>query len=225
MIRRHVKKRVHKQVQAICLAAFLASSLQIGTDVAAWAAPQSPQVAATHLDRIRHRLTPPGPFSADFTERRFIAVLTEPLTSQGTMRCIPGQGVLWETQIPVRRSSLITQQSITEIVGQQAVTTAVDSTGVSQTMLSLLSGHIGDIDDRFEISVSGDAREWTVQLTPKDSLVRQVINTISVGGTVRPQQLEVVHASGDRVVTTFSEPRLLTAAELEQTQEALKRAS
>jgi outer membrane lipoprotein-sorting protein len=141
------------------------------------------------------------------------------------MRCIPGQGVLWETQIPVRRSSLITQQSITEIVGQQAVTTAVDSTGVSQTMLSLLSGHIGDIDDRFEISVSGDAREWTVQLTPKDSLVRQVINTISVGGTVRPQQLEVVHASGDRVVTTFSEPRLLTAAELEQTQEALKRAS
>jgi uncharacterized membrane protein len=225
LIRRSIKKRLHRQIPAACLVVLFVNLLQPDTHIVALAEHRPHQPTAVILEPIRHRLTPPGPFSADFTESRFIAVLTKPLTSQGTLRCIPDRGLLWETISPVHRQSIITRHSIAELVGQQTVATTIDSTGMSHTMLSLLSGHIDDIDDHFDISVTGDTVDWRVQLSPKDSLVRQVINTVSVSGKKHPQQLEVVHASGDRVVTTFSEPQLLTAAELEQIQEVLKRVS
>jgi hypothetical protein len=225
LVRRRVKSRARKQVSLACLLVLVCSVPLPNAHGGLYAEPQAVSDTTARLERIRSRLAPPGPFVADFTEKRFIAVLTEPLESRGIMRCIPGQGLVWETQSPVQRSSTITQQGITEVHGSSAVTTATDSTRVSQVLLSLLSGSVDNSSDYFDLYVSGNETQWEIRLVPRDDLVRQVISIVSIRGSLRPQQLEVAHASGDRVVTSFSEPRLLTKHEIEQAQEALKRAS
>jgi uncharacterized membrane protein len=220
VVRRKVKSRIVQLSQVVCLGAV--SILWCGGITIA----HSEQGAAEgplQLEQLRERLSPPGPFRAEFTEKRFVAVLSQPLESRGSMRCIPDLGLQWEVAVPVARTTIITPKAIAQVVGQRTVHTTSDATNISQTMLSLLSGTLETVGRHFDLALVGDTVAWELRLTPRDSLVREVVSSVVVGGGMRPQRVEVHHASGDRVVTTFSEPGPLTPAEVEALKEALKR--
>jgi hypothetical protein len=92
-------------------------------------------------------------------------------------------------------------------------------------MLSLMSGSLQSVEQHFALSVDSQSAHWELRLAPLDNLVRDVISAIVVRGVTRPEQLEVIHASGDRVITSFSSPEILTSSELAGAMDALKRAS
>jgi hypothetical protein len=222
VVRRRFKSRIEQLSQVVCLGAV---SILWCSAITIAHSEQSVVVAPLQLEQLRERLSPPGPFRVEFTEKRFVAVLSQPLESRGSMRCIPNKGLQWEILAPVVRTTIITPKAIAQVVGQRTVHTSSDATNISQTMLSLLSGTLDAVGRHFELALGGNLTAWELRLTPRDSFFREVVSLVVVGGGVRPQRVEVHHASGDRVVTTFSEPGALTAAELEALEEAFRRAA
>ncbi len=173
------------------------------------------------IQLLEKKLSPPGPFRTQFSEKRFIAVLSAPLESRGELRCLPQLGLVWETTAPVRRTSLITPRGIRHIKEGRQGDLTVDHAGVSEALLSLMSGDIARAEGNFEIETGGIPQEWRIVLTPRDSLVADVIRTISVFGRDRPDRIEIAHANGDRVVTSFTAPIALLPDEIVQAREAL----
>jgi uncharacterized membrane protein len=185
--------------------------------------PNCPIALAQQLtvEQLAQKLTPPGPFRTQFSEKRFVAVLSAPLESHGELHCLPQVGLVWETSTPVRRTALITPRGIRHLKdGAQGRFTA-DHAGVSEALLSLMSGEIAQAETNFTIEIGGTPEDWRVVLTPRDSLVAEVVRTISIFGSDRPRSIEIAHANGDKIVTSFTAPVTLVPDEIARAQKAL----
>jgi uncharacterized membrane protein len=170
-------------------------------------------------EQLSARLRVPTPFRAQFSEQRKVAVLSAPLESRGEIRCIPGVGIVWRTERPIQVTDIITPTRIVRRSQRGDPVTTHDRAGIAQALLALMGGDVARAEERFSIAALGSTDHWKVVLTPRDRLVAEVITAIAVSGSDRPQQLEVVHASGDTVVTTFGELVPLKADEIVQTRE------
>lgn len=173
------------------------------------------------IEQLVEKLTPPGPFRTQFSEKRFVAVLSAPLESRGELHCLPHVGLVWETTAPVRRTALITPRGIRHMKDGAQGRFTVDHAGVSEALLSLMSGDIARAEANFTVEIGGTSEDWRVVLTPRDSLVAEVVRTISVFGIDRPRSIEIAHANGDKIVTSFTAPVTLAPDEIARTQKAL----
>jgi uncharacterized membrane protein len=178
----------------------------------------SPESAPPSLEAA---LKPPGPFRASFTEQRFISVLSAPLEASGEVICLPARGLIVRLSAPIQRDTLITKEKIEQRDGNGASLSVSGSSHVSEALLSLLSADAPAVSEEFTITVTGSNTAWRVTLYPKDSLVAQVVSRITVQGSDHPLVIEVLHASGDRIVTTYAPPVLLQPGEVSATEEIL----
>ncbi len=172
---------------------------------------------------LRSILTPQAPFRAGFRERRHIAVLTSALESRGDITVVPTSGLLWHTVEPIDQLIAITPRGLTEFSKGTRIPDhrTPDRANVSRTMLSLLSGRLEETKEEFELVISGSKKAWSITLTPKDALVRDIIGRILVSGSTYPQVVEVFHASGDRIETTFDPPSPLSPLATQEAKETL----
>jgi hypothetical protein len=210
-----VRRRIIKSVALRSgLAALLCGAAVVLNGTSAHAQPLT-------IEQLAEKLTPPGPFRAQFSEKRFVAVLSAPLESRGELRCLPQLGLLWETTIPVRRTALVTPRGIRHVKEGLQGSFTVDRAGVSEALLSLMSGEIDRAEANFEIETGGTLQGWRIVLTPRDSLVAEIIRSITVFGSDHPDGMEVAHANGDKIVTSFTDPVALAPDEIAQAREAL----
>lgn len=170
-------------------------------------------------EQLTERLRVSAPFRAPFSEQRRVAVLSAPLESRGEIQCLPGVGIVWRTERPIQMVDVITPTSIVRRSRRGEREATKDRAGISATLLALMSGDVAGAEDRFSVTLEGTADSWSVKLTPRDTLVAEVIQAIVVSGSGRPEALEVVHASGDTVRTTFGEITPLLPDEIAQTRE------
>ena len=201
------------------LAAAVVLGLVCSAPSLAFAAP------GVELEQIRTNLKPPAPFRTTFTEQRFVSVLTAPLESRGELECVPTAGIVWRTTAPLRKTSLITPSGVTILSDSEGKRTISDRANISAALLSLMSGDLEQAQRDFTMTPSGTANDWTVTLTPKDTLVSEIVQKIVVSGQNRPVSIEVTHANQDRILTTFSAPVPLTPSELTKAQAILDEAS
>jgi hypothetical protein len=180
----------------------------------AFAFPPAHADSAPLLEEIKKHLKPTAPFKATFQEKRYITVLTAPLESSGTLECVPDKGVIWKTNSPVQKTSLISPRGVSIIERSRAPRTVDDRAGISRALLSLMSGDILVASESFTLSTSGTPSRWTVTLTPRDSLVAEILKEIVVSGSSHPTSIEIKHANGDRIVQTFSPPAPINPSEI-----------
>lgn len=166
------------------------------------------------LEEIKKHLKPTAPFKATFQEKRYIAVLTAPLESMGTLECVPDRGVIWKTSSPVEKTSLITFRGVSIIERARAPRIVEDRAGISRALLSLMSGDVHVASESFTLATHGTPSRWTITLTPRDSLVSEILKEIVVSGSTHPISIEIKHANGDRIVQTFSPPTPINPTEI-----------
>ena len=202
--------------------AALVVALSLGLAGSSYTALADSAAVPSHLQAT---LKVSAPFRATFTEKRFISVLTAPLESKGEIECLPGTGLIWRVLEPSPSTSVITPTNITIIDSEGERRTIADQANVSAALLSLMSGNIERASKDFSLSTSEKGREWSITLTPRDSLVGEVIQKIVVSGTQQPTIMSVVHANGDRIDTTFSPPTPLSSDDIHRAQATLHEAS
>jgi hypothetical protein len=173
------------------------------------------------IQQIRQHLKPPSPFRSTFRESRHIAALTSPLESEGEMRCLPQKGIVWRIRRPIERTTVITPSGLTIIKDSGALENVTDRANISSALLSLMGGAVEEAEENFTITTSGSVNAWSIRLSPKDTLVAEIVLAIIVRGSTRPDTLEVHHANGDKVVTTFAEPKPLSENEIQELRSSL----
>ncbi len=171
-----------------------------------------PAQAAPVLSRLTARLDQAGVIHADFTQTKTLQALKRPLRTSGRLVFARGQGVLWLIEKPYQASYALSAERVTEIGpdGARRVRAAREVPALAQVgrvFQAIFQGDIKGLEEHFEVTVSGDAERWRVELAPKPALAR-FLNGINARGGRFLDLIEIEEAQGDRTRIEFRDSRL-----------------
>jgi hypothetical protein len=147
-----------------------------------------------------------------FTEMRESRWLAAPIESSGTMR---SNAMMLEKRVERPR------RETWRILSDRMQVTAPGSDGVKEVMLDrapaaaaladalrrVMAGDLEALNKDFQLELSGDEREWTLQLTPRHPDVARQLKQICLQGAGRRLAVIVIQESqGDRTTTRLHYP-------------------
>jgi hypothetical protein len=162
------------------------------------ACPAPTSIRATALDR-------------HFTEQKFIAGMSKPLTSEGRLTASTDE-VVWHMTAPFDVKTTIAPGGITQSIDGGASTpvaagAAEMGAGVAKSMAALMRGRWDELKTLFEVTLppSPAAGQWQVGLKPIDPRLQGVLGTITVHGCEDVSSVEIARADGDHETIRFDE--------------------
>lgn len=147
------------------------------------------------IDDVCSSLTSSKVTSGDFVQEKTSPKLSRPLVSSGNF-IISDKGIVWAAQKPFKTSTIITENSITQIGLNGKKQVMISSEGssneifksVAATLSSLFTGNKAALETYFTISdFSSDSSSWKMDLLPKDKTISSAILKISLGGKIQSQ--------------------------------------
>ena len=170
------------------------------------------------LPQLAEQLSGPAVVRGDFIQEKHLRALPQPLTSRGQFVLARDHGLLWLLQQPIRQEYRITAQGIARRSeqGWQAVDPQGSSARQNQLFLAVLSGDTPALQRDFQLELSGEAKAWRLQLTPRGALLKQIFADIDIQGGETVTQIELHEAQGDRPLIHLLDSRIddtLTARE------------
>ena len=134
-------------------------------------------------------------FSAKFDQQKTLKSLPIPLKSTGQIYFSCNDGLIWETQAPIRESLILTrseyqfkQQGLLSQTNGLEVLDSIESRFLSRLLIGLMSSDKNYIEKTFEIS-SLNTAEFI--LKPKDQFISKAIKTVQIKHQVSPEVLSI----------------------------------
>lgn len=172
---------------------------------------------AFELEDLQARLAATPDIAGRFEQTRYLADLDTELVSRGRFRYERDTRVIWTLETPVDKRLVFTPQDATRLDGtgkdrrrQQA----------AELLLSLLDGDWRALEQRFQITLAGNAKAWRVDLVPRQQAVRQRLDSIRLAGGRHLQTLRLRAANDDTLNVTFSDQRPLDAGRIQDGESA-----
>ncbi|MCL6704219.1 outer membrane lipoprotein carrier protein LolA [Pseudomonas sp. T1.Ur] len=173
----------------------------------------SPLAQAFDLQQLSDQLARPDVIHGQFIQEKHLRALPQPLTSKGRFVLAKNHGLLWLLQTPLQQDYRITAQGIARRDGNAWQMLPNKSAGAEQNrlFLAVLQGDSSGLQRDFELSLSGEAQQWKLTLTPRSVLLKQVFNQINIDGGELVQRIELLETQGDSTVlrmqdTTHTQP-------------------
>jgi hypothetical protein len=176
-----------------------------GAAGAAWAQPLS-------VARLQRLLQDLPQAEVRFTELRESRWLATPVESSGTLRSSAG---MLERQVEVPRREtwrILDDRMQLSTPGSDKVIdipldTAPAVAALAHTLRSVMAGNLDALSADFQLALSGDERDWTLQLTPRRPDVARQLARISVQGAGRRlSAIVIIENQGDRTTTRLQYP-------------------
>jgi hypothetical protein len=145
---------------------------------------------------------------ARFTERRQVAMLDKPLESSGRLWFEAPDTFVRETLKPRREKIAVIGNLLTLTQGNRTRTIALDSTPeaalIVEAIRGTLTGNREALERSFKVGVSGDARQWQLELVPHDARLQAQVSAIRLfGRDSEVREVQVALADGDRSVMSI----------------------
>lgn len=145
---------------------------------------------------------------AQFVERRTVAMLEQTLESSGRLSFEAPDTFMRETLEPRPEKLVVVGNQLTLTQGKRVRTLALDATPEAAVMVEAirgtLTGNRDALERYFKASVTGEAREWRLELTPRDWRLLSQVRTIRVSGRdAVVREVAVSLADGDRSVMSI----------------------
>jgi len=173
----------------------------------------SPLAQAFDLQQLSDQLARPDVIHGQFIQEKHLRALPQPLTSKGRFVLAKNHGLLWLLQTPLQQDYRITAQGIARRDGNAWQMLPNKSAGAEQNrlFLAVLQGDSSGLQRDFELNLSGEPQQWTLTLTPRSVLLKQVFNQININGGELVQRIELLETQGDSTVlrmqdTTSTQP-------------------
>jgi hypothetical protein len=159
------------------------------------------------IARLQRLLQDEPQAAVRYTELRESRWLAAPIESSGTLRSTPTmlekrveqpRPETW--RILDDRMQIGTPGAVgaREIMLDQAPAAAA----LAQTLRRVLAGELQALDKDFQLDLSGNEREWTLQLTPRQDAVARHLKRIDLHGAgPRLSDMVIQEAQGDRTTT------------------------
>lgn len=157
---------------------------------------------AFDLDQLSEQLGKPKVVRGSFIQEKHLRALPQPLTSRGTFVLAKDYGLLWLLERPLQQDYRIDEQGIArraehgwQFVAQQSATAQQN-----RLFLAVLKGDSSGLRQDFDLSLSGSADNWQLDLTPRSVLLKQVFRAIVISGGALVQRIELQETQGDSTV-------------------------
>jgi len=201
---------------------FLTASLVLGgpsPGASASEPPPRPTWTGSGLEALLEDFSTMTGLSARFREERRLALLEEPLVSQGVVYFAPPDRLVRHVGEPLASTFLVQGSEISFGSTDEVRNLDLAASPVLRSLVDgirlVLAGDVGALRESFRIDFESGAaaagageRRWRILLEPLQASARDAIASISFSGRGRtPTELRVVERGGDETVTTFSEVR------------------
>ncbi len=168
---------------------------------------------AFDLQQLSDQLARPDVIHGQFIQEKHLRALPQPLTSKGTFVLAKNNGLLWLLKTPLQQDYRITTKGIArrDANGWQMLPGKSAGAEQNRLFLAVLQGDSSGLQRDFELSLSGEAQNWTLTLTPRSLLLKQVFNQINITGGELVHSIELMETQGDSTLlrmqdTTSAEP-------------------
>ena len=134
-----------------------------------------------------------------FTQTRHLRGMSQPLTADGTF-ALDGETLYWTLEKPFASRLRITAAGVSQWQDGDWHSTGNAALNDAQTRLFLafLRADSATLGEYFDIGASGDATAWTLHLSPKTALMRQIFRRIDIYGGAYAARVILEEAQGDR---------------------------
>lgn len=191
-----------------CLPAAYAAAAQNNA-----AAPLTQSASNTALvTQVRQRLVNAPVVRGSFEQKKTIQGFRNPLVSTGTFLVAQGKGVSWHTQKPfesmltITRERMLSRQADGQISARMEAKDEPGLRAVNEMLFAVMAADLRTLEQRF--AITGELRGksgWTLQLTPRDSMLAQWITSIGLSGDRVVRSVTLQEAHGDSSVITFTD--------------------
>ena len=151
-----------------------------------------------------------------FVERRTVQMLERTLESSGRIAFEAPDTFVRETIKPRRESVKVVGNNVTMSQGSRSRTVSLDAAPeaslIFEAIRGTLTGNREALEKHFKPTVSGNAERWSLELVPREVLLRELVVSIRLSGVrALVREVLVVMADGDRSVMTI-EPVITSSA-------------
>jgi outer membrane lipoprotein-sorting protein len=178
------------------------------------AANVSPGEAPLAVSEVLARLAKTDALTAHFHEDKRMALLAQPLRSEGTLYYEKPRLLARHTDKPHKSSLLLRGETLSfgdpqhsesiELSAQPALRVLVD------TFVSVLAGDLAALTRVAEVTVEALPEQgFRIRVTPKDQQVKRLVRAMSFEGQgALLSRMELLDTNGDTTLTTFSDVKL-----------------
>lgn len=140
---------------------------------------------------------------ARFVERKYIALLDQPVESSGELSYVAPDRLEKRTLRPKPESMVLEGGMLTlERGGHKRSLPLADYPEVGAFVESIRGTLAGDreaLQRAYGLALEGDAAQWTLTLTPSEPRMAQIVQKIRIGGSHgEVSSIEILQADGDR---------------------------
>lgn len=158
---------------------------------------------------LAQTLQKPANVQGAFTQQRHLKSLSKPMTTQGRFVLVPNKGLLWQMQKPFETTLRVRADGIMQYNGgtwnNPNQSRLSGQSRQIKLFLDLLGGNTRGLENQFDLALSGTEKQWTLRLTPKTAVTRQIFNRIDISGDSVVRQIELDEKQGDRTVMRFNQ--------------------
>ena len=148
--------------------------------------------------------------AATFSEKKFIAILDEPVVSSGELLFIAPARLEKRTLKPKPETMVLDGDTLTLQRGQRTRTLQLkdypEVAGMIESIRATLAGDRQALERVYHLALDGSAERWTLVLTPLDPKVGAVIARIRMEGVKDVvRSVEILQADGDSSLMTIEQ--------------------
>lgn len=167
----------------------------------------APLAHAFDLDQLAAQLAKPAVVRGPFVQEKHLRALPKPLTSTGQFVLSKDLGLLWQLQTPLKQEYRIDGSGIAKRTpqGWQPVAQQSASAQQNRLFLAVLKGDSSGLRQDFDLKLSGDASAWTLDLTPRSLMLKQIFSAIQIQGGEQVARIELRETQGDSTVLRLTE--------------------
>ncbi|HTB23020.1 MAG TPA: outer membrane lipoprotein carrier protein LolA [bacterium] len=145
-----------------------------------------------------------GAIHGRFVQSKTLRRLDKALLSDGSFALLPGRGLVWRTESPVRATVVVSSKGVFEVgaTGRRRLTSGSDALTL---MRQLLTGDVKALKRTFTLRQEGGARSWRLVLAPRPGPLAGVFRSIETEGTDYARRARLVESSGDESVIDFKD--------------------
>lgn len=169
----------------------------------------SPAHAAWDMTQLMQGLAQNKSGRASFVEKKYIAMLEQPVESSGELLYTAPDRLEKRTLKPKPESLLIEGTSLTVERGQRRMQLRLQDypelAAFTESIRGTLAGDIAALRRVYNLELEGSEERWTLVLRPMETRMLQVVQRIRIGGSqAEVKSIEIEQTDKDRSVMTIT---------------------
>lgn len=182
-------------------------------------------VNAETFDSVCKNLAKHPNMTGNFSQVKTISAVNRSMKSSGTF-IFSLDGIMWKTEKPFPSTMVVGMTSVRQTLanGKETVIDASSNqifTSISTTLSAMFGGNADVLQNNFDVDFSFSGSDWKAVLSPKDSMVKKILTSLSIGGNATENSADLnsivmAEATGDTITYNFTNqkyPKELTADE------------